>query len=124
MERVNIRNIILNTFATIFIITLFLFAFTWIIFNFQGSSSSLKDTWSIVSSLFGGITTLATAYIASLLFNDWRKIEKFKAIQILHNEAILALLICSKELNRITGQLQIIKMEKDRAPNTNLSQEK
>lgn len=66
-----IKNIILNILASIFITTLFLFVFTWIIFDFQGSSNSLKDTWSIVSSLFGGIATLAAAYIALLLFNDW-----------------------------------------------------
>lgn len=67
-----IKDKILNCFAIAFISLLFLFAFTWIIFYFQSSANSLKDTWTIVSSLFGGIATLTAAYIASLLFSDWR----------------------------------------------------
>ncbi|WP_180007734.1 hypothetical protein [Acinetobacter sp. YH16057] len=72
MNGKNIKDSITKTITIIFISMLFLFAFTWIIFDFQGSSNSLKDTWAIVSSLFGGIATLAAAYIASLLFNDWK----------------------------------------------------
>ena len=68
----DIKNIVANTIAGTILTLLFLFAFTWIIFDFQGSANSLKDTWSIVSSLFGGIATLVAAYIAALLFNDWR----------------------------------------------------
>lgn len=73
----NIKKKIQNTLAIAFIAALFVFAFTWIIFDFQESSNSLKDTWTIVSSLFSGISTLAAAYIASLLFNDWRDAQRF-----------------------------------------------
>lgn len=73
-----IKDKILNCFAIAFISLLFLFAFTWIIFDFQSSANSLKDTWTIVSSLFGGIATLTAAYIASLLFNDWRVEKQFE----------------------------------------------
>ena len=69
----SIKNKILNCFAIAFVSTLFIFAFTWIIFDFQNSANALKDTWSIVSSLFGGIATLIAAYIASLYFNDWKE---------------------------------------------------
>lgn len=72
MELKNIEDSVAKTIAITFIIILFLFAFTWIVFDFQESSSSLKDTWSIVSSLFGGITTLAAAYIAFFLYKEWR----------------------------------------------------
>lgn len=81
MELINIRNFVAKTLAITFIILLFLFAFTWIIFDFQNSSDSIKDTWIIVSSLFSGIATLAAAYIATQLFNDWRE---------QHNKTILA----------------------------------
>lgn len=70
-----IERIVANTIAITCIALLFLFAFTWIVFDFQGSSNSLRDTWGIVSSLFGGIATLVAAYIASLLFNDWRETQ-------------------------------------------------
>ncbi|WP_180127184.1 MULTISPECIES: hypothetical protein [unclassified Acinetobacter] len=63
-----IFNVIAITVAAVF----FCFASSWILFEFKGSSNSLKDTWSIVSSLFGGGATLVAAYIASLLFSDWR----------------------------------------------------
>lgn len=69
----NIQKRISNIIAIAFISTLFIFAFTWIIFDFQNSANALKNTWSIVSSLFGGITTLIAAYIASLYFNDWKE---------------------------------------------------
>lgn len=76
-----INNLIGNIAAISFVSLLFVFALTWIIFDFNGSSSSLKDTWSIVGSIFGGITTLAAAYIASRLFNDWKE---------QHNKQVLA----------------------------------
>jgi hypothetical protein len=68
----SIKNKILNCFAIAFVSTLFIFAFTWIIFDFQNSDNTLKDTWGIVCSLFGGISTLIAAYTAILLFTDWR----------------------------------------------------
>ncbi|WP_336930326.1 hypothetical protein [Acinetobacter tandoii] len=68
----SIKNKVSNTFAICFLLLLFLLTFTWIIFDFNGSTESLKDSWSIVSSLFGGITTLAAAYVATLLYTDWK----------------------------------------------------
>lgn len=62
-------------------ICFFCFASSWILFEFKGSSNSLKDTWSIVSSLFSGGAALIAAYIASLLFNDWKE---------QHNKSILS----------------------------------
>lgn len=72
MELNNIKDFVAKTLVITFIILLFLFAFTWIIFDFQNSSDSIKDTWSIVSSLFSGIATLIAAYIAYTLYVDWR----------------------------------------------------
>lgn len=68
----NINNIVLNTLAMTFVATLFLFAFTWIIFDFQGSAISLKDTWTIVASLLSALTTLMASYIAYLIYSQWR----------------------------------------------------
>lgn len=69
----DIKSLVSNVIATCILILLFLLAFTWIFFDFYNTSSSLKDSLSIVSSLFGGIATLAAAYIASKLFNDWKE---------------------------------------------------
>lgn len=114
MELKNIKDSVTKTIAITFIILLFLFAFTWIIFDFQGSDDSLKDTWSIVSSLFSGLTTLAASYVALLIYGGWKNVEKFKAIQDLHQEAVTALLISSKSLNRISGYFAIIEAEKEK----------
>lgn len=116
----NIKNAVHNTLAITFIMLLFIFAFTWIVFEFQGSTESLKDTWAIFSSLFGGITTLVAAYVALLIYSGWKRIEYFKAIQSLYNEGVISLLICSKQLNRIKRQLSIIEMQKDKAKINNL----
>lgn len=63
---------IAKLFATVFVALIFLLAFTWIIFDFQKSSNSLKDSWAIVGSLFGGFATLTAAYMAYSLYVDWR----------------------------------------------------
>ncbi|HEC0627574.1 hypothetical protein PX012_16770 [Acinetobacter baumannii] len=74
------KDLIGNVVAVSFVSLLFIFALTWIIFDFNGSSSSLKDTWSIVGSVFGGITTLAAAYIALVIYENW-KVEYNKNIE-------------------------------------------
>lgn len=83
-----IKNIVSNTLAICFLLLLFLLTFTWIIFDFNGSSESLKESWSVVSSLFGGITTLAAAYIAYGLYDDWRTPHNFN-IETEHKKEIL-----------------------------------
>ncbi|MGQ1614651.1 hypothetical protein ACT41Q_13355 [Acinetobacter baumannii] len=83
-----INNLIGNIIAITFISLLFVFALTWIIFDFNDSSSALKDTWSIVSSIFGGITTLAAAYIAYSVYDDWVKPHNLN-IETEHKKEIL-----------------------------------
>lgn len=84
----DLKSLVSNIIAICFLVLLFLLAFTWIIFEFGNSSSSLKDSLSIVSSLFGGITTLAAAYIGSKLFNHWRDTESFIRTQSLYDSCI------------------------------------
>ncbi|QDJ92665.1 hypothetical protein [Acinetobacter haemolyticus] len=81
-------NLIGNIIAISFLSLLFVFALTWIIFHFNDSSSALKDTWSIIGSIFGGVTTLAAAYIAYILYEDWRKPHNL-TIETEHKKEIL-----------------------------------
>lgn len=67
-----VKEIIVNILSIIFTVMLFVMAFTFIIFHYSDSTTALKDAWSTLGSFFGGIATLTTAYVASLLFNDWR----------------------------------------------------
>ncbi|EEY78880.1 hypothetical protein HMPREF0012_01749 [Acinetobacter calcoaceticus RUH2202] len=85
------KDLIGNVVAVSFVSLLFIFALTWIIFDFNGSSSSLKDTWSIVGSVFGGITTLAAAYIAYYLYDDWSKPHNL-SIETEHKKDILKII--------------------------------
>jgi len=71
----SIKNTVGNIIAISFVALLFFFAFTWIIFDFNESATALKDSLSVVSSIFGGIATLAAAYIASLLVVNWKEQE-------------------------------------------------
>ncbi|MFH4064643.1 hypothetical protein WAI74_11125 [Acinetobacter baumannii] len=83
-----INNLIGNIIAIYFVSLIFVFALTWIIFDFNGSSSALKDTWSIVGSIFGGVTTLAAAYVAYSLYDDWIKPHNL-SIETEHKKEIL-----------------------------------
>lgn len=76
----NLKDIFHRIVAITFLVLLFIIAFTWIIFDFQSSSSSLKDSLGITSSLFGGITTIVAAYVAIVIYDGW-KIEYNKNIE-------------------------------------------
>ncbi|MGQ1242854.1 hypothetical protein ACT4VI_05255 [Acinetobacter baumannii] len=82
------NNLVENIAAISFVSLLFVFALTWIIFDFNGSSSSLKDSLSIVGSVFGGITTLAAAYVAYYLYDDWKNPHNL-SIETEHKKEIL-----------------------------------
>lgn len=104
-----IKGIVANTIAITFASLLFLFAFTWIIFDFNGSSTSLKDTLGIVGSVFGGISTLAAAYIGSKLFNNWRDQENFNRAKDIHDEAVIVIIESAKLLSSLRTELTIIE---------------
>lgn len=94
----DIQTKIFNVIAATVAIVVFCFASSWILFEFNGSATSLKDTWSIVSSLFGGVATLVAAYIASLLFNDWREIKN-------HDIQINYVLVIKKQVQDILNRI-------------------
>ncbi|MDR3029936.1 MAG: hypothetical protein LBV35_15980 [Acinetobacter sp.] len=73
-----INILILNIFAIMFVVLIFIMALTFIIFHFQDASTSLKDAWSTTASFFGGFATLTAAYIGSKLFNDWKEEKKYE----------------------------------------------
>ena len=85
---------------------IFLLAFTWIIFDFQKSSNSLKDSWAIVSSLFGGFATLTAAYIASKLFNDWGEQHNKTVIADVAKQILINVNDDLDYLTQLTGYLR------------------
>lgn len=112
----DVKSTVANTIVVTFIALLFLFAFTWIIFDFNSLPESLKETWAIVSSLFGGLATLSAAYIGSKLYNDWRAQEKFNRTVRLHDEAVEVILKSTKELNNIKSQINLTSIKFNQGP--------
>lgn len=62
------------------ILTFLLFSILAILFKYWGDTTSVKDSLSIISGIFGGITTLGAAIVAAYLFNDW-KVQHNKTIE-------------------------------------------
>lgn len=74
----DIQKTIAIVLAITAVASLFFFVLIFILFDFLKVETPLKDSWETFGGYFGGITTLVTACIASLLFNDWKDIERFK----------------------------------------------
>ncbi|WP_180119686.1 hypothetical protein [Acinetobacter sp. YH12086] len=67
--------------TAIFLCFLIIFPVFALAFNFYsqtnlGFSEVLDKSFSVSIGFFGGAATLTAAYIASLLFNDWREMKK------------------------------------------------
>lgn len=98
----DIQSKIFNVIAATVVFIVFCFTSSWILFEFKGSATSLKDTWSIVSSLFSGATTLVAAYIASLLFNDWRDEKNYD----LENQHLTSILLGLRDIHAELLEMQ------------------
>lgn len=82
------KNVIVFSIAVVCIITFFLiFSIFWILLFSWGDVNSAKDSLSIVSGIFGGVTTLSAAVIAAYLFNDWKDQKKYEIVSSLAIEA-------------------------------------
>lgn len=84
--------------------------FTFIFYLYGGERSVLEDALSMTASFFGGIATLVAAYIASLLFNDWKEqhnksilSNEAKIIFRKISESYLLLATYNKTLDRMLG---------------------
>jgi len=128
-----IQNKIINVIAITVAVGFFCFASSWILFEFKGSSNSLKDTWSIVSSFFSGGAALIAAYIASLLFHDWKEqhnksilSHEAKIIFRKISESYLLLATYNKSLDQMLGNsvtFSIGNIDKSMGPLVSFNQE-
>lgn len=67
-----IKSVLLQTVA----LSIVLIVIGIVVLSCSGDDKPVMNAISIYGSYFGGITTLVAAYIASKLFNDWKKQEK------------------------------------------------
>ncbi|EIB7122425.1 hypothetical protein AW812_RS14395, partial [Acinetobacter baumannii] len=73
-----IKDQVQTVFLICCVISIILFGFIYYLLPNDPQNSKIKDSLSLTASFFGGIATLAAAYIATILFNDWKDQEKYK----------------------------------------------
>lgn len=106
----NIRKEIKNTFAAVLALTLIMVVVLTLIngpTNYKQAQPflmPLKEALATTANYFGGIASLGAAYIASLLFIDWREVEKFKR----HGEVLDKLYFSSLEIHKKLSKLLVI----------------
>lgn len=72
-----------------------------------GYTAALNQSFTITASLFGGVTTLVAAYIASQLFDDWKDEKEYE----LTKETSLSLLEATLSLNSTIENLLAVIFE-------------
>lgn len=82
----NRSAIVFSVITAIIITSILVFSIIGITLYSWNDVSTFKDSMSILSGFFGGLTTLGAAIIAAYLFNDWRiqENETFKR-NLAHN---------------------------------------
>jgi len=70
-ELMNISKLASTVILATAFATLFLFAFLFFLYG------DFANALSMTAGLFGGIATLVAAYVATQLFNDWKKEAKY-----------------------------------------------
>lgn len=74
LPEISLANAVETSILFVGFFTLFVFgaSYYFVLSDTNPTTQPLKDSLSITASFFGGFATLVAAYIASLLFNDWR----------------------------------------------------
>ncbi|HAV2988539.1 hypothetical protein [Acinetobacter baumannii] len=68
--KVHVQTIIL--ICSFITIILFGFIYYLLLGNEHSSVGTVKESLTLTASFFGGICTMAAAYVATILFNDWK----------------------------------------------------
>lgn len=110
MKSVKIKDIVQTVIFLCCLIIMPVFAFSYFLYD----QTSLKDyeiiekSFTVMIGIFGGTATLVAAYIASLLFNDWRLQKDHDTKTTYLNNAIqslseihVSLIICRDNANNL-----------------------
>jgi hypothetical protein len=90
-------------------ITIILFGFIYYLLSEYPSSSIIKDSLSLIAGFFGGISTLAAAYVATFLFNDWRDEKNYDLENSLLTNILIDLKPIYIELHKIRSDSNNLK---------------
>lgn len=77
MEK-DLRVKIIDVFGAVSSLAVIFFFFTLWLFSYNSVEEPLKEAWSSSISFLSVLSTLAAAYLAVLLFSDWRDPESFR----------------------------------------------
>ncbi|CAA0187961.1 hypothetical protein [Acinetobacter baumannii] len=125
-----IKDIAQTSFLVCGVITIFLFGFIYYLMMNESVSSIalIKDSINLTASFFGGIATLVAAYIATLLFNDWKDQEKYKIhlkfIECVANDSLVLITELRKIAYPTSKIKNAIKIYKKDDKNTEFTVEK
>lgn len=80
LSKISLANAVQTSILIVGIFTLLVFggSYYFVLSDVKASEQPLKDALSITASFFGGFATLIAAYIASLLFNDWKDEKNYE----------------------------------------------
>ncbi|WP_407581130.1 hypothetical protein [Acinetobacter pittii] len=68
------KDFVQTIFLLCSIITIFIFGVIYyLMLNANNSAGIIKESLTLTANFFGGIATLAAAYVATILFNDWKE---------------------------------------------------
>lgn len=91
------------------VITIILFGFIYYLLPNDPQNSKIKDSLSLVASFFGGVSTLAAAYVATFLFNDWRDEKNYDLENSLLTNILIDLKPIYVELHKIRSDSNNLK---------------
>lgn len=99
----SVKKSILCSLTLTSILILLFSIFLWL----YNDENPIKNGFTLMGSYFSGITTLTAAYIASLLFNDWRNPHKAN----FYTNECKSIINCYKELLSIKRNLSILEKQ-------------
>ncbi|MER8125632.1 hypothetical protein ABS238_02595 [Acinetobacter nosocomialis] len=108
------KDFVQTIFLLCSIITIFIFGVIYyLMLNDNNSVGIIKESLTLTASFFGGIATLAAAYIATILFNDWRHQASFDLKKFHVNEISFLLALSYDDLHKMKEILINIKNTKE-----------
>lgn len=99
----SVKNSIICSIAITLILILISSIFLWL----NNDSNPIKNGFTLIGNYFSGITTLTAAYIASLLFNDWRNPHK----ATFYTNECKSIINCYKDLLSSKRKLSILEQQ-------------
>lgn len=101
----NIYKSVISSILYSLFITLVIIFFSSIFLWLSDDETPIKTGFNLIGNYFGGITTLTAAYIASLLFNDWRNPHK----ATFYTNECKTIINCYKELLSSRRKLSVLE---------------